>query len=186
MFGINNNMEKERELESLFEYRDKIVREASEQIFSKISHVLGGIDLFLSRTDQAYASGSMSWEDVQYMEDNDIIVVFGILSFVPGSKFDLNGKIIEITEANADAFQRMVRIGVPIGLASTGTEEDVIKFLGGVEQRHEALDENNVRNLASEMPALPRKKKQDDFNWGELTDEQKRFLVVGNASRKPN
>jgi hypothetical protein len=174
-----------QELEHLFEYRDKIVHEASKRIFIKIGHVLRGIDVFLSKTDKAYSNGTMSWEDVQYVEDNNIVVVFGVLSFVPGSRFDLGGKIIEITESNADSFQRMVRIGIPIGLASEGTESQVINFLGGIEQQHESLDENNVRNLASELPNLPRKRRED-FDWDKLTDEQKNALVIGNVSQKPS
>lgn len=178
-------MEKREELETLFEYRDKVVKEASNRIFGKIQHVLGGIDVFLSETDKAYANGSISWEDVQYMEDNDIVVVFGVLSFVPGSKFDLGGKTIEITEDNAGAFQRMVRIGIPIGLASEGTPDQIVQFLGGVEQRHESLDDNNVRNLASELPALPQKKSKD-FDWEQLTEEQRKALITNNVSQKPS
>lgn len=175
-----------KELESLFEYRDKVVQDASQEIFHKIKHILSGIGVFLSRTDSAYDSGVMQWEDVQYMEDNDIIVVFGILGFMPGSKIDLGGKVVDITESNANTFQRMVRIGVPIALASEGTQEEVIEFLGGIEQKHELLDENNVRNLASELPLRPQQKKLRDFDWGELTDDQKNALVINNVSQKPS
>lgn len=175
------------ELKMLFEYRDKVVREASAQIFNKIKHVLGGINTFLSETDKTYAGGSMLWEDVQYMEDNDIIVVFGVLSFLPGSKINIGGRLVDITESNANSFQRMVRIGIPINLASEGLEQDIVKFLGNLDQKHESLDNNNVRNLASELPVFPtHKKTQQDFDWGELTDEQKRSLVIGNVSQKPS
>lgn len=170
-----------QELVSLFEHRDRVTTQESAKIFGRMTHVLDGIDEFLTKTDSAYASGEMSWEDVQLIEDTGMVIVFGILHFMPGSMVDIAGNEIPVTESNAPSFQRMVRIGLPLALISLNSREEITKFLGTVETREETIDSNNVRNL-SEVAQT----EAQDFDWDALTEEQTKALITNNVSQKPS
>ena len=182
---INTIMdERKEEITSLFEYRDNIVREASKKIFENINHVLTGIDTFLSNTDKVYNMGHISWEDVQYIQENDIIVVFGILAFIPGSKIILGGREIVVNEQNAQAFQKMVRIGLPLNLIAQDSEEEIIKFLSKVPKEEEQVEQTDVRDIRKLLPF--NQENSQDFTWDQLTDEQKEKLILNNVSEKLN
>lgn len=182
---INTRMdERKTQITNLFMQRDNVLREISKKIFENINHVLTGIDVFLSRTDKIYNMGHISWEDVQYIEENDIIVVFGVLAFIPGSRIKIGESEIEINEQNAGAFQKMVRIGLPLNVVAQDSEDEVVKFLNGVPQTEQRLEQNNVKDIRQIAPF--NQGPQPDFLWDQLTEEQKKALILEEASEKLN
>lgn len=161
------------DLKKRFERRSEILKEETQKILDEIPNVIAGAVRFLNLGAKIDES-NMSWEEVALLDDQEYfeggtVLLVGVVSYEPGEKFTLpNGESVDVDEANADYFRRVIRIGVPYALAMNGTVEDVVEFLF-----HSATELEE--DLSQEQPMQP---EQTDFDLSELTDEQRHSLEM--------
>lgn len=161
----------DKDLITIFEEREEMLASTSKLIFGRIHNITAGIDTFLSKTDDAYASGYVTWEEVQYNSEEDLVVIYGILAFEVGATFQISDSEITISNENMEMFKRMIRIGIPIHIVKNNSEKETIDFLETVNQQNQSLRSINTDNIA------PPKESDKEFNLDELTDEQRQALM---------
>lgn len=71
---------------------------------------------------------TVEWQDVQLIDD--IILLIATIIYSPGDVVVLKtGEQVTLDENNYESYQRIIRIGISLELASTGTKADIIDFL---------------------------------------------------------
>ena len=159
-------------LSTLFEERDEQFAEITAEIFDRIPNVLEGVYTFLVQANEGYENGTVSWEDV-FLLDN-VLTLIGIVSYKPGTEFVLEGKPVEVTEANSAYFQRIIRMGIPLNVAEEGTVEDILEFFSNIKVNFElTVNEDGVQE--EDLIATV---KEPEFDMSELTDEQRDALFM--------
>lgn len=157
------------DLKQMFEDRENAIREETNKILEQIPNVVQGAIEFLG-FDPVISNKNLKWEEIsllgedEYFEDGTIFLV-GVVAYEPGETFTLpSGESVEVSEQTAEYFQRIVRIGVPYGLAVSGSKEDILEFL---------------RRSTMELEEdLSEKENKTDFDLRELTEEQRRSLAM--------
>lgn len=158
-------------LKEIFARREQQYNHVSNELFSQIPNVLNGIIHFLNLHNEL-TNGDLTWEDIQLWsgeQDNDegMIVVIGVITYRPGAKFKTAaGKVIQLDKATVELFKRMIKIGVPVDLATYGTFEEVVEFL------QETTDKENY------VPSEPQQESKLNFNLDELTEDQRKSLQM--------
>lgn len=180
---INNTMTKtisteQRDLINLFKERDEAVKKASSAIFDQISDALSGVNEYLQTIDDSVSNGELSWEDIQMVDENTVMLV-GMISFPPGTKFQVEeGNTIEITEANQMYFQKVFKVGLPMEIALDDSKDNVINFLKGT-QKFVADSKDEPVIVKDEQP-------EAEFDLDQLTEQQRLALITQTKSDKLN
>jgi len=178
-------MEQKEEIIKMFKQRDEFFSRATKRILNSLpTPLFEGIYQFLNLEE----GSKVVWEDVGLVEAKDkdpLVVLIGAVTYTPGSIAHLqNGQDVQITEEIAGYFQRVMRIGVPVELVSTGTTTDIIKFL---QKTVKIEDDDSIEDL----PTMPTEQqtipviKQKEFDLTVLTDEQREKLATSLMSLQP-
>ncbi len=168
------------ELKELFKKRAETFKSFSDQIFNSLPNVIGGCKKFVAfkGADQDL----LNWEEIKFVEEHDIVLLVGYLSYKPGDTVVLpSGESIVVNENTAEYFKAMLHIAIPYKLATSGTVEDVYEFLvDTMDMEENEEDEENVitEEQAKRMLAAP----VESFDLEELDEEQKEKLKMYMAS----
>ena len=174
-----------KDVQALLEQRDELFRDQTVTALGLAEDTLLGIREYLISVDSSYEPGQFVWEDVSLFE-HDLLMLIGYVSYTPGTSFQLDGEIIEITEDNKDYFDRILRIGIPLSIVKQNSKAVVIGFLSNLNNaiEDESLDAHEeieqIEDFAAEQPS------KYDFNLDELTDEQRLSLEFVRKSGKLN
>lgn len=174
-----------KDVQALLEQRDELFRDQTVTALGLAEDTLLGIREYLISVDSSYEPGQFVWEDVSLFE-HDLLMLIGYVSYTPGTSFQLDGEIIEITEDNKDYFDRILRIGIPLSIVKQNNKAVVIGFLSNLNNaiEDESLDAREeieqVEDVVAEQPS------KYDFNLDELTDEQLVSLKFVRKSGKLN
>lgn len=162
LLGKNNN--KMSNLRELFNQREFAYLTLSQDILDEIGPtVLDAALEMLNIEDE-----DVSWEDVQLVDD--VITLVAFVLYRPGDIAITEAKEkVLITEENMDIYKRIIRIGVPLNIAETGTKEDIITFLKNIQATKNA---NNSNEPDTKMLEAKMKLTYDGFDTSDLSDDQ--------------
>jgi len=170
------------ELKDLIERRDATVKQLTDAIIKSIPNVATGAEWFIRHREGR--SGQLIWEDITYYEDQDFIMLTGVLEYSEGDVIELpNGVEYEVTKDTREQFKRLLRLGIPYDLATLGTEEDVIEFL--ITSAEEAEDVGEPIEASEELEralAHLQAAESPDFDVDALSDEQREQLKLFNLT----
>jgi len=159
------------ELKELFERRDAAFKKMSDGIMRSIPNVFGAAEQFIRQREGS--TGALSWEDINYYDNEDYIMIIGVLAYEPGDVITLpNGMEFEVTEQTVEHFKRLLRLGIPYKLAATGSQDDVFDFL--IQSAEEADAEESLEEQMVQLPVSD--VDNTEFNLDDLTDEQREQL----------
>lgn len=165
-----------KDIKQLFEDRQKEFDATTDVIMSELDHVTEGVHIFFDESDELN-NGTIHWEDVSLLsaetpDGHDHIILTAVVEYPVGTKFTLPSKdVVEITEGNADLFQRVLRVGIPLAIAIHGGIDDIVRFM----HRAELFAEDEEPEHEDE-PERSHVKKRYEFDLSELTDDQVRSL----------
>jgi len=166
LLGKNNN--KMSTIRELFNQREFAYLTLSQDILDEIGPtVLDAVIEMLNLDDE-----DVSWEDIQLIDD--VITLVAFVLYRPGdiATIETKEKVL-ITEETVDIYKRVIRIGIPLDVAETGTKENIITFLRNIQATKDANKTTDPDTKASE-PKM--NLTYDGFDMSELSDEQLRQL----------
>jgi len=166
-------------IEEMFIKRYNAYRKHTMGIIKSMEHVTKGIELTL--VDEEYET--LAWEEVQYIPEDQIVVLSGNIKLTVGDDIQLDtGKVVTVTEENVDGLRRIVRVGIPVKLALDGSAEDVFEFLKGSETKnYTLLEDQGVDPADKDDTAIYN---QDYSAEIDLTDEQYESMKLTPPSKK--
>lgn len=148
------------DIKNIFLIRDVTFYKHTIQILEMIPNVLEGIIHYLEIEEEA-EQGNLIWEDIARFDseklDGGFLMLVGVISYHPGESVDLaDNDPIEITEDTAEYFKRIVRVGIPFSLASSGSVEEIVEFLeeSGDTESEEIFDMDQYSNEPKFKSAL--------------------------------
>lgn len=151
-------------IRKLFKKRENTYTEHTQSLLLAMKGVVAGIHEVIG--DQ---SEYISWKVVEYMEDDDYLMLAGVIMLPEGYVVNSGGKQLVLTEENRAHFTRFLRVGLPMDLVEEGSKTKVVDYL-----REHAEGEFNELNSES-----------SDFSLDELTPEQKQQLeMFSDTSRR--
>lgn len=157
-------------LPQLFEARDKAADKATRNIFDAIPGAMEAINELTSLEEIKSAGGDLVWDDLELIED-ELIILVGVIVFPPGCEvITTEGDKVKVTESTAPYFRRLVRVGLPLSVATQPKEEVVAYFKKVQENEQKQLD------LAHLDESL---NKETEFDLSALTEEQRRSYQTG-------
>ncbi len=171
------------ELKKMFDQRDKDYSDSTTALLDVMNSTIQGVLAFLS-LNQETAQGKFTWNNAQLVEDT--VTLVAVVEYPPGSSFVTSeGKTIKVSENNADYFKRIIRLGVPVELAATGTKDDVVKFLQKVKAEADQIDDMGNEFVDAAVQAA-NGSPEPEFNVDELTKKQREslemFALISNAT----
>lgn len=179
-------VEEKEQIIKMFKQRDEFFSRATKRILNSLpTSLFEGIYQFLNLEE----GSKVVWEDVGLVEAKDkdpLVVLIGAVTYTPGSVAHLqNGQDVKITEELAGYFQRVMRIGVPVGLVSTGTTTDIVNFLQKTVRIEDDDSIDDLPTTPTEHKVIPINQ-QKEFDLTVLTDEQREKLAVSLSSLQPS
>ncbi len=158
------------DLEEIFQDRQEMYDDYTNALFEVLSeNVLAASYEVLKLNPE-----NTMWQEVQLVDN--VVLLVCIVIYHSGDTVVLeHGESLVLTDETAKEYQRIIRIGVPVQLAVTGTQEDVVKFLqesGNSPHRHAAS--TTVGDTVATI---------DGFSKEGLTEEQIKQLALFNAAR---
>jgi len=165
-------------LRQQFHQRDRTFSKHTKAILDALVDVTNGASEFIkSLPDSFYKHGTVVWEDVSLVKD--YIMLVGVLRYENGTTFMFKNEMIEITEANKEYWQRVMRVGVPLDIIESGTKEDIIQFLQSVYD----AELNEVNELIKEIEeefysSDDESKEEEEFDLDQLSEEQRKQLQM--------
>jgi hypothetical protein len=111
-------------LKDKFKKRLSAYRRHTKEIFGLLTNVTDAVSEFLDEETKHF----LQWKGVE--REGKFVFIIGITAYPVGHKLYMNdGEIVEITEINKQALQRIIRVGIPLELAENGTLEEVKQFI---------------------------------------------------------
>lgn len=179
-------------LEQEFVNRYSNYQRNTMQIFKLIPNVLEGIHQALTSSEY----DNLKWEDIQYTSEDRVLILIGNVKLAVGDRMQLDsGKVVNITEENVDTLRRLVRVGIPLDLAESGSVDNVIDYISNNTHRdYEELtdDPQNVDELLTEEQVNKYYKESIGeaaelvlgFDTEGLTEDQIEQMMLNMNSRK--
>lgn len=147
-------------IDNLFVERDRLYKEGTDTILQAMSNVLEGVLLALEED----AGSDLMWEDVQMVPEDNVIILIGIIKINEGESITIDtGETISITEDNANAFQRILRVGIPIDMVENSSVEDITEYFMQRKNKNYKSTEKETTGTASSVT---------EFNTEDLSEEQ--------------
>jgi len=174
-----------KDVQALLEQRDELFRDQTVTALGLAEDTLIGIREYLISIDSSYEPGQFVWEDISLFE-NELLMLIGYVSYEPGTSFQLDGEIIEITEDNKDYFDRILRIGIPLSIVKQNSKAVVIGFLTNLNNAIEDESLDAREEIEQVEDSLAKQPSKYDFDLDELTDEQRTSLAFVRKSGKLN
>ena len=172
------------DLKRLFEEREFNFKRDTTIILKKLLNALKAIVQFLDIHEKAL-KGDLVWEAISFVagdeNEDDYIMMVGVISYVPGEKFTLStGEQIIVTEDTVDYFRRVVRIGVPYEIAINSTVDEIVKFFEtrSVELESDMRDRLIEAELEDKFFNEIFDREEEDFKLDELNDEQRKAFQL--------
>ena len=158
-----------QKLKELFDERDRVTTELTTKIIDAMPNVLEGARQFIVSHDGA--PGHLSWEGISlFNEEGGFVLLVGAVSYDPGDEIKLpNGKSVVVSQDTTDYFRRLIRIGIPMNIAETGTVSDVFKFIQE-STKFQEFEEDPMEVIENA-----------EFDLEELTEEQRAALNMFNS-----
>ena len=154
------------ELKKLFERRDAAFKSITVDILDSLPNVLDACRRFV--TDHGHHNGTLSWEDISYLQEEEVVLLVGIVQYNPGDIIEMpDGEKVKINEATAEYFKSMLRLGIPYKLATHGTTDDVYEWLTQHVEHRDGPEEIQQKTVD-----------ETDFNLDDLTEEQRQQLEM--------
>lgn len=151
------------ELEEIFAERDELYYDYTKALFE----VLNDTALTATYEVMNLNPDNVMWQDVQLFDDVVLLVAF--VTYKPNDVIVAeNGEKITLDETTAELYQRIIRIGLPVKLAATGTKEEIMKF----------LRESNKQTQDKEISLGDTPDTIDGFSKDNLTEEQIKQLQL--------
>jgi hypothetical protein len=161
------------ELKDIFDARDEAFAKKTMEIFGIIHTALVCITEFLNETDPSVASGNVSWEDANLMDD--LVVIIGMVNYEEGTVIENDGNKITITNDNIEYFQRIVHMSLPYEMVLSSNEEDIMEFLHTMGTNHPIEFTESVDTPPDDSM---------EFDLSKLTEEQRRSLMFHHMKGK--
>lgn len=172
-------------LEDLLQERLDAYARYSDEIMQLISsNVIPAILEMLDLTDQEL--DKLVWHNVTTQEKS--LMLAGTIRYQPGDVITDpdTGDTVTLDEKLAALLDKMVRVAVPLKLAATGSASDILEHF---EVSAEKLKEEYETVYGHEPETYDKAVKhamygqlgmdfEDDFNYNDLTDEQKESLML--------
>lgn len=186
----------EESLKQLFEARDEQYKTETNKILKKLANVTTGIEKFFQSIDNSEV-GTIIWEDVSLLRMNEItndqsnddifIMMVGSLCYENGATITLpNGDEVTITEETKTYFRKSVRVGIPYDLAVTATVETIIDFIENTIEEMEFDEDGTEIEFDSSERNILEHESSEQFNFDDLTKEQKQSLIMHTNSGSKN
>jgi hypothetical protein len=162
-------------------YCDIILREIENNV---IPAVLEMLELTQSELDR------LEWNNVQLLEE-EYLILSGVIGYKEGDVISDDDITVTLDAAMALMLDKIIRVAIPIELAETGSKNDVYAHLYESQQQlreeyetiyghapptmEEAMEEALRTQLGMDL--------SPDFDYNELSDEQKKSLAITMAGR---
>jgi hypothetical protein len=147
-------------LKQLFINRDNMFFEETAKLLSKLTHVTTAAATFIDNCYGLDTNRNLTWEGVNLM--NDMLTLVGVVSYSPGTTLMFNNESTNITKENAEYFQQIVHINLPLLVVNSQTTDELVSFLTAQKNQHG--NENDNDNIKG-------------FNLSELTPKQLQSLT---------
>ena len=153
-----------------FDEREKAYNDKTVEIIESLPNVVSGCKKFV--LSKGTGNSQIEWADITYLVEFDMLVLIGVVRYAPGETVKLpNGETAVVTEDTTDYFKSMLRLGIPLKMAESGTDDDVLEFL------KETIETEVVTVPAEENEASP----AESFDLDELSEEQRKVLEMFKA-----
>lgn len=152
-----------KKLKTIFKHRQRQFEKNTDAVFAALEPATTGIIEYLNLKEEIQ-QGQLIWTNVVYQEKEELVTMIGLIQYPPGSQFQTaDGEMISVNEDMVEYFSRILKFTLPYPLLDTGTTEEVVAFLQSLDKEEEA----------------PVKKFEDaEFDFDDLTDEQKAAILV--------
>lgn len=170
-------------IKDLFTERESVYAEYSNDILKAIAkNVIPAVLEILDLSDNELEK--LEWKTVQLQEDH--VILNGIIGYKEGDVITDGKMTVTLDTAMALLLDKMIRVGIPLHLAETGSRSDIITHLREAQQQlredYEAVYGHEPPTLDEAMEeALRRDLGMDfgpDFDYNDLTEEQKEALFI--------
>jgi hypothetical protein len=179
-------------LEQQFVKRYQEYQKNTQEILKMIPNVIIAIEQTL--VDEDY--NTLQWEDAQFSTEDGVLVLIGNVKVEVGDDIRLDdGRVVKVTEENVGTLRRLVRVGIPLDLAKTGSVDDVLDYLSDkhhknytpLEGEPETIDDLIPEEQVDEYYNKALKQELEEvlgFDTEGLTEDQVEQLLLFNKSRK--
>lgn len=150
-------------IRELFKKRESTYTEHTQTLLLAMKEVVAGIHEAVG--DQGEY---ISWKVVEYIEEDDYLMLAGVIMLPEGYIINSGGKQTVLTEENRAHFTRFLRVGLPMDLVEEGSKTKIADYL----REHTGGDLDKLNNESS------------DFSLDELTPEQKQQLMMFSETTK--
>ncbi len=165
------------ELTELFEQREKMMDEHTDKIFKSMPNVLDGCREFVF--SKQGGEPNIEWENAFFVKEDNIVMIMASIGYDVGDTIQLEtGEMITFTEETAPYFKAMLRIGIPINLATSGTVKEIFDFLSETVEHSEENSDIHPQSIDFSGEA----NQDSGFNLEDLTEEQRQAMELFIAS----
>ncbi len=165
------------ELKKIFEARDSAFEQQTLKIFNIIHMTLVCVETFLNDIDPIFAVGNITWEDVNLVDDG--IIIIGMVDYTVGTKMEIDGNMIVITQDNIEYFRRIVHMSLPFDLIYDNDEDTIMEFL------YNMHNQDNVSTFSEPLElGVNNNNNNTEFDLTKLTEKQRQSLMVLNNKEK--
>lgn len=175
------NNDKQDQLTIMFEKRQKMIDEASVEIFEFLKIPLEAVVDFFIRCNEHYEGSVIEWRRVFFEPTEDMVYVVGYQTHKIGTIVPAGGKTkhkvaVEITQETAPYFNRTIDVGLPFPLAITDNKQEVIDYLTNTENEYA---EKLAKIVNAMTTSFQRGELEEDvgFDLSSLTEEQRKVMV---------
>lgn len=122
--------------------RDRLYKEGTATIIQSMETVIEGVLLALGDD----AESGLTWEDAQFIPDEKVIILIGVIKINEGESITIDtGETISITEDNANAFQRILRVGIPVDMVENGSVEEITEYFLQRKHKNYTMEGNDTK-----------------------------------------
>ena len=166
----------------LYERRSSYARHSERILKTLENNVLPAILEMLDLTSNEI--DKLEWNNVKLEEDH--IVLSGIIRYKEGDVISDGDTTVTLDIAMALLLDKMIRVGVPLELAETGSKKEIYDHLfesqRQLREEYEAVYGHEPPTMEEALEqALNQQIGMDfgpDFNYNDLTEEQKEALFI--------
>ena len=174
------------QLKELIEERTRIYSEYNNKILELIeSNVVPAVLDMLDLTDNELEK--LEWNQVKLVKEQ--LVLNGTIKYKEGDVITDGDMTVTLDASMALLLDKIIRVSVPLKLAESGSKDDIVEHLlesqRRLEEDYEEAYGHEPESIEEAMEAALHGFEQyedidfgPDFNYNELTDEQKEALFI--------
>lgn len=179
------------DLTDLLHARDEAYEKQTSAFFKQIHTIIAATETFINSNDPLIAAGSISWEDVNIVEDN-LIHLIGIVEYVPGITLHIDGQHLLLTQDNIEYFTRVIHFTLPLTLVEAANPQQILEYLekikaerndreGSAEEQEPILNQSPIIQSTTTQDTkvlTPAEPDRCNFDLDALSEEQLRTLSM--------